>query len=223
MKRGPFHVAGFPDPGILRPAPTAARPPGHFPGAPVIDQASLTATRQATGPRRLSRVPRTTIRTFNAQYAGGFLSARSWTEKAFHGLRRGLTGSAPSLPTRRRVRLTTLAQASLALQTIRSIPPASHPASRPRTEAHYQGPTHLPGPDSHRQAIPNLTLLRHVVLLYLSAPEQSRRTRRKRETRQPAFGDLRDQARAPTLISFGTATGCSPTPTRSSRGSCKPR
>jgi len=51
---------------------------------------------QATGPRRLSRVPKTTIRTFNAQYAGGFLSARSWNKNAFHGLRRGLTGSAPS-------------------------------------------------------------------------------------------------------------------------------
>ena len=29
-------------------------------------------------------------------YAGGFLSARSWNKSAFRGLRRGLTGSAPS-------------------------------------------------------------------------------------------------------------------------------
>jgi hypothetical protein len=40
----------------------------------------------------------------------------------------------------------------------------------------YQGPRRLPGPDSHRQAIVNLSLLRHVVLLFLMAPEQSRRT-----------------------------------------------
>src|SRR5512140_693684 len=69
---------------------------------------------QATGPRRLSRVPRTTIRTFNAQYAGGFLSARSWNQNAFHGLRRLDNGSAPSWPhPKARESMTTLAQASL--------------------------------------------------------------------------------------------------------------
>jgi hypothetical protein len=41
----------------------------------------------------------------------------------------------------------------------------------------YRGPRRLPGPDSHRQAAPNLSLLRHVALLFLMAPEQSRRTR----------------------------------------------
>jgi hypothetical protein len=40
----------------------------------------------------------------------------------------------------------------------------------------YRGPRRLPGPDSHRQAIVNLSLLRHAVLLFLMAPEQSRRT-----------------------------------------------
>ena len=43
---------------------------------------------------------------------------------------------------------------------------------------HYRGPRRLPGPDSHRQAALNLSLLRHVVLLILMAPEQSRRTTR---------------------------------------------
>ena len=41
----------------------------------------------------------------------------------------------------------------------------------------YRGPRRLPGPDSHRQAALNLSLLRHVVLPFLMAPEQSRRTR----------------------------------------------
>jgi hypothetical protein len=76
--------------------------PYPFPGAPVIGRASLPAIPQATGPRRLSRVPKTTIRTFNAHYAGGFLNARSWNKSAFHGLRRLRTGSAPSIPARRR-------------------------------------------------------------------------------------------------------------------------
>jgi hypothetical protein len=69
----------------------------------------------------------TTIRTFNAQYAGGFLSARSWTPGAFHGLRRARTGSGPSLPRLLADRLTTLAQASLTLQTARSLPPRFAP------------------------------------------------------------------------------------------------
>jgi hypothetical protein len=37
-----------------------------------------------------------TIRTFNAQYAGGFLGARFRISGAFHGLRRRVIGSAPS-------------------------------------------------------------------------------------------------------------------------------
>jgi hypothetical protein len=45
---------------------------GPLPGIAGHRRASLPATPQATGPRRLSPVPRTTIRPFNAQYAGGF-------------------------------------------------------------------------------------------------------------------------------------------------------
>jgi alkylhydroperoxidase family enzyme len=41
---------------------------------------------------------------------------------------------------------------------------------------HYRRPRHLPGPDSHRQTIVNSSLLRHTVLHFLMAPEQSRRT-----------------------------------------------
>ena len=73
-----FHqLATRPARRALRPAPTAARPPTPLPGFAGYRRASLPAAPQAAGPRRLSRVPRTTIRTFNAQYAGEFLSARS--------------------------------------------------------------------------------------------------------------------------------------------------
>ena len=128
MKYGPFPTwPAFPTSEYYDPLRLPLGRPLHFPGAPVIGGASLPATPQATGPRRLSRVPRTTIRTFNAQYAGGFLSARSWTKSAFRGLRRDRTDSAPSTPARRRGRLTTLTQASLALQTARLIPPRFAP------------------------------------------------------------------------------------------------
>ena len=76
----------------------------------------------ATGTRRVSPVPKTTIRTFNAQYAGGSFGARFRIPDAFHGLRRRVNGSAPSIPPTRTGRLTTLAQASLTLQTARSHP-----------------------------------------------------------------------------------------------------
>src|SRR5918994_3701513 len=65
----------------------------------------------------------------------------------------------------------------------RAVAPAplrTRPLDRARG-LHYRGPRHLPGPDSHRQAALNLSLLRHVVLLFLMAPEQSRRTRRLRK------------------------------------------
>jgi hypothetical protein len=101
MKRGPFPTwPAFPTSEYYDPLRLPLGRPPHFPGSPVIGGASPPATRRPAGPRRLSRVPRTTVRTFNAQYAGGFLSARSWTKSAFHGLRRARTGSAPSLPRR---------------------------------------------------------------------------------------------------------------------------
>jgi hypothetical protein len=152
--------------------------PLHFPGSPVIGGASLPAAPQATGPRRLSRVPRATIRTFNAQYAGRFFSARSWTKSAFRGLRRGRTGSAPSSP-RLAAGLSDDACSGFTCVADRAVDPAPL-RTRPLSHArglHYQGPRHLPGPDSHRQAALNLSLLRHVDLHFLMAPEQSRRTR----------------------------------------------
>jgi hypothetical protein len=100
MKRGPFPMRpAFPTSEYYDPLRLPLDRPSHFPGSPVIGRASLPATPQATGSRRLSRVPTMTVRTFNAQYAGGFLSAHSWNKDAFHGLRRIANGSAPSWPT----------------------------------------------------------------------------------------------------------------------------
>jgi hypothetical protein len=151
------HVAGFPDLRVLRPAPTAARPPKPLPGFAGYRPGIASLARRRSGSRRLSRVPTTTVRTFNAQYAGGFLSARSWNKNAFRGLRRDRTGSAPSLSRHRRDRLTTLPQASLTLQTARSLRPASHPTSRSRTGASLPGTQASPRtgltPAGHRELI----------------------------------------------------------------------
>ena len=99
MKYGPFPMwPAFPTSEYYDPLRPPLDHPSLFPGSPVIGRASLPAAPQATGPRRPSRVPTTTIRAFNAQYAGGFVSVRSWNKDAFHGLRRHETGSAPSTP-----------------------------------------------------------------------------------------------------------------------------
>lgn len=168
---------------LLRPAPTASRPPNAFPGITGYRQASLPANPQATGPRRLSPVPRTTIRTFNAQYAGGFFSARSWIPGAFHGLRRRLNGSAPSWPTQTAGSLDDACSGftHVADRTVASAPLRTRPLDHARGH-NYRGPRRLPRPDSHRQAALNLSLgLRHDDLLLFMAPEQSGRTTRKRK------------------------------------------
>jgi hypothetical protein len=129
----------------------------HFPGSPVIG-AHRFPPPTATGPRRLSPVPRTTIRPFNAQYAGGFLGARSRIPGAFRGLRRPYTGSAPPLPAQRRL----LDDACSGFTHV-----ADRTVARPRfapglstTHGGFatKDPGVSPGPDSHRQAALNLSL-----------------------------------------------------------------
>ena len=145
----------------------------HFPGSAVIGRASLPATPQATGPRRLSPVPRPTIHTFHAQYAGGFLDARSPTKSVFHGLRPSHTGSAPS-PARGRGLLDDAYSGftRVADRAVASTPLRTRPLDHARGH-HYQGPRRLPGPDSHRQANLNLSLgLCHDELPFIKRPSR---------------------------------------------------
>ena len=94
MSRATYrHVAGFPDLRVIRPAPTAARPPKPFPGFAGYRSGIASLAPQAIGVETaLPGSRRQQLRTFNAQYAEGLLSARSWTKSAFHGLRRACTG-----------------------------------------------------------------------------------------------------------------------------------
>jgi hypothetical protein len=165
MKCGPFSMwPAFPTPEYYDPLRPPLDHPSHFPGSPVIGRASLPATPQATGPRRLSRVPTMTVRAFNAHYAGGFLSVRSWTRTSFHGLRRHETGSAPSPPHPRQGPHNDAYSGftHVADRAIASAPLRTRPLDHARG-LRYQGPRRLPGPNSHRQAIVNLSLLRHAV------------------------------------------------------------
>jgi len=115
------------------------------------------------GPRRLSRVPRTTIRTFNAQLRRRVpqrplldLRHLPWPSPWMHRLgtlyprpKTGTYDDACSGFTR------------VADRTVASALLRTRPLDHARGHR-YQGPRRLPGPDSHRQAIPNLSLLRHI-------------------------------------------------------------
>jgi hypothetical protein len=118
-----------------------------------------------------------------------FFAARFRIPGGFRGLRRRVTGSRHPLSRQHGTgRLTPLTQASLTLQdrTVASASLRTRPLDHARGH-HYQGPGHLPGPDSHRQAILNLWLgLRHVDLLLLIAPEQAGCTTRERQPGGPA-------------------------------------
>jgi hypothetical protein len=158
MKRGPFPMwPAFPTPEYYDPLRLPLYRPHHFPGSPVRGGASLPATPQATGPRRLSRVPTTTIRTFNAQYAGGSISALP--SRLGDGEGHGKCSCSRSLLGRPKggFCLTTLTQASLTLHTARSLRPASHPTSRSRTGASLPGTQASPrtglAPAGHRELV----------------------------------------------------------------------
>jgi hypothetical protein len=81
-------------------------------------------------------------------------------------------------------------------RTVAPAPLRTRPLDHARGHS-YQGPRHLPGPDSHRPAVLNLSLdLRHDELHLLTTPKQSGRTyatasvqgrRLAAEARTPAF------------------------------------
>jgi hypothetical protein len=179
---------------LLRPTPTASRPLRHFPGSPVIGERRFPPPRRRRGRGGSPQFP-------------GRPSARS-TPNTPEGSRRPLPDPRrlpwPSPSTNRlgtpssrpkAAALTTLAQASLALQTGRSLRPASHPASRPRTEASLPGTRASPRTGLTPAGRPELVArLRHDGLLSLMAPESSGRTRRNPALSTRATGRRPEQA-----------------------------
>ena len=133
MKRGPFAPGGLCCPADRHYYDPLRLPLGRplpFPGSPVMGGHRFPPHPQAAGPRRLSPVPETTVRTFNAHIRRRVLRRPlldqrrlPWPSPWWDRL--GTLSSPLEAGC-----LTTLAQASLSLQTARSLRPASHPASR---------------------------------------------------------------------------------------------
>jgi hypothetical protein len=166
---------------LLRPAPTAYRPPTHFPGSPVIGRHRFPPPRRRRAEEALPssqddhpRVQRPIRRR---------VLQRSWIPGAFHGPCRRLNGSAPSWPTQTAGSLDDACSGftHVADRTVASAPLRTRPLDHARGH-NYRGPRRLPRPDSHRQAALNLSLgLRHDDLPLFMAPEQSGRSRRKQQ------------------------------------------
>jgi hypothetical protein len=152
------HVAGFPDLRVLRPAPTAARPPKPLPGfagyRPGIASRRPAGGRGRDGSPGFPRRPfaRSTPNTPEGPSAPAPGTRAPSMAFAVHTPARH-----PLFPAHRRDRLTTLTQASLTLQTARSLRPASHPTSRSRTGASLPGTQASPRtgltPAGHRELI----------------------------------------------------------------------
>jgi hypothetical protein len=152
------HVAGFPDPGVLRPAPTAARPPkplpgfaGYRPGIASLHPAGEGVKTALPGSHddrpHVQRPIRRRVPQRPLLDQERFPWPSPWANRL----------GTLSFPARRRVRLTTLTRASLTLQTARSLRPASHPTSRSRTGASLPGTRASPRtgltPAGHRELV----------------------------------------------------------------------
>jgi len=177
MKYGPFAMwPAFPTSDYYGPLRLPLGRPLLFPGSPVIGGHRFPSPRRQRGQDGSPEFPGRPSARSTPNYAGGSLSARFWIPGAFHGLRRECTGSAPSIP---RPQASTFDDACsgftrVADRTVASVLLRTRPLDHARGHR-YQGPRRLPRPDSHRQAIPNLSLLRHRGS-FPAAPEQSRRT-----------------------------------------------
>jgi hypothetical protein len=123
---------------VLRPAPTASRPPNRFPGSPVIGEHRFPPPRRQRGRGGSPQFPgrpsaRSTPNTPEGSSASASGSqtlsmAFAVREPARHPLSRPRTGP-----------LTTLLRLHSRCRPHGRIRPASHPASRPRTGASLPG------------------------------------------------------------------------------------
>ena len=177
MKRGPFAMwPAFPTSDYYGPLRLPLGRPAPSQGSPVIGGHRFPSPRRRRGQDGSPEFPGRPSARSTPNYAGGSFSARFWIPGAFHGLRRECTGSAPSTPARRRAHLTTLAQASLALQTARSHPSCFAPGL---STTHEDIATRDPdvSPDRTHTGRPSRTYRSYAMAApSFTAPEQSRRT-----------------------------------------------
>ena len=162
---------------LLRPAPTPARPRHHFPGSPVIGAHRFPPHRSdgaKTGlPSSQDSLPSVPCPIRRRVLRRPLLDPRRlpWPSPRTNRL-----GSLSSVPKGRGCDDACSGFTHVTDRTVAPAPLRTRPLDHARGHS-YQGPRHLPGPDSHRPAVLNLSLdLRHDELLLLTTPKQSGRT-----------------------------------------------
>jgi hypothetical protein len=178
MKYGPFPMwPAFPTSEYYDPLRLPLDHPGHFPGSPVIGRASLPAARSGGAetalPSSQDDHPHVQRPIRRRVHRRPLLDQERlpWPSPSPDRL-----GSLSSRPQAGPLDDACSGFTCVADRAVAPAPLRTRPLDHARG-LRYRGPRHLPGPDSHRQAALNLSLLRHVALLFLMAPEQSRRTR----------------------------------------------
>jgi hypothetical protein len=198
MKYGPFPKwPAFPTSEYYDPLRLPLDDP-PLPGITGYRRASLPAIPQTAGPRRLSRVPTMTLRTFSAPIRRKVPQRPLLDQERFPWPSPSRDRLGTLFPTPPGAgSLTTLRQGftHVADRAVDPAPLRTRPLDHARG-LHYQGSRHLPGPDSHRQAIVNLSLLRHLVLLYL----------RRRSSPGAPRGRSRPELALPDRCSVGQGT-----------------
>jgi hypothetical protein len=194
MKCGPFAMwPAFPTSDYYGPLRLPLDRPPHFPGSPVIGGASLPAAPQTGGAEtalpgsqddhpHVQRPIRRRVPQRPLLDQERFPWPSPWTNRLgslFPRLAAELSDDACSGFT------------CVADRTVAPAPLRTRPLGHARG-LHYRGPRRLPGPDSHRQAALNLSLLRHGVLLlphgagpvpaHSSNPAASGRSNRRAKT-----------------------------------------
>src|SRR5450755_4394370 len=173
------HVAGFPDLGVLRPAPTAARPPTPLPGFAGYRRGI--ASRHPAGDGAETALPSSQNDHPHVQRP----IRRRVPQRLAPGTRTLSMAFAVSIPARHPLgptprageSMTTLTQLHSRCRPHGRSRPAPHPASRPRTGASLPGTQASPRTGLTPAGRPELVApLRHVDHPFFTAPEQSRRT-----------------------------------------------
>ena len=161
MKYGPFPMQpAFPASEYYDPLRLPLDRPMPLPGFAGYRPGIASHPPQRVGSRRLSRVPRTTVRTFNAQIRRR-VPQRPLLEQERFPWPSPLHNRLGTLFLRPKTAVANDAYSGFTRVADRAVDPAplrTQPLDHARGH-HYQGPRRLPGPDSHRQAALNLSLL----------------------------------------------------------------
>jgi hypothetical protein len=180
MKRGPFAPGGLCCPADQHYYGPLRLPLGraiHFPGSPVIGAHRFPPPHSRRGRDGSPQVPEQPSARSMPHTPEGPSASAPGSQTPSMAFTAHKPARHPLLPpTRRGCDDACSGFTHVTDRTVAPAPLRTRPLDHARRHS-YQGPRHLPGPDSHRPAVLNLSLdLRHDELPFLTTPKQSGRT-----------------------------------------------